>query len=133
MALVDKSQMKLLKKLISKKPSKYRNVKTTVDGIRFDSKKEAMRWLELKSMEQRGEIGNLARQTTVEILVNGLLICKWIADFTYTDARGIHQYEDTKGVGLKVKGRKRFTTKTEAYRIKKKLLLAVYGITIKEV
>ena len=40
-------------------PSKYRNTKTEVDGILFDSKKEAARWLELKALEAAGKIGFL--------------------------------------------------------------------------
>jgi len=42
--------------------SKYRNRKTVVDGITFDSKREAARWQELKLLERAGEITELERQ-----------------------------------------------------------------------
>ena len=48
--------------------SKYNSRKTTVDGITFDSKKEARRYLVLKQMEQDGEIKNLRLQVPVELV-----------------------------------------------------------------
>ena len=48
--------------------SKYNSRKTTVDGITFDSKKEARRYLVLKKMEQDGEIKNLRLQVPVELV-----------------------------------------------------------------
>ena len=47
--------------------SKYRNKKTQVDGIWFDSKKEAERYLELKALEQKGEIRKLKLQPVYEL------------------------------------------------------------------
>lgn len=47
---------------------KYRNKEVTVDGIPFDSKKEAHRYLELKRQEEAGEIEELQRQTVFELI-----------------------------------------------------------------
>ena len=101
--------------------SKYHNKKIqTPDGI-FDSKKEYERWLELKIMERAGVISGLTRQQRFEIIpkVKKQRACYYIADFCYTQG-GKPVVEDCKGV------------RTEAYKIKKKLMLWRYGIEIKE-
>lgn len=96
--------------------SKYRAKKTTVDGIRFDSKKEAARYCELKRLEQVGEIERLELQPKFELLpsfvYNGTKIrgIVYRADFSfYRD--GVRIIEDVKGF------------KTKEYLIKKKYLL----------
>ena len=104
-----------------KKPNKYRAVKTEVDGITFDSKKEAKRYEKLRDMVEEGAISHLALQPEFPIVINGQKICKYKADFTYISKYGHDVYEDVKGV------------KTAAYRIKKKLVEALYGIRITEV
>jgi hypothetical protein len=107
------------------KPSKYRNKKVTIHGILFDSQKEANRYLELKSREQKGEIEHLKLQETFKIVINGQLICKYIADFVYHDLeRKKVIVEDVKSV---------FTAKNEVYRLKKKLMKAVNNIEITEI
>ena len=99
--------------------SKFGNVKTQVDGITFDSKLEAARWQELLLEQRAGEVSNLRRQVSYPLVVNGTLVCRYVADFVYTKA-GEEIIEDSKGMA------------TDAYRIKKKLMLACHGITIKE-
>lgn len=109
--------------------SKYHAQKTTVDGVAFDSKKEARRYLELKLLERAEEIKDLERQKKFVLIpaqkINGKVAereCSYIADFTYTDCRtGEMIVEDTKGF------------RTKEYIIKRKLLLQNYGIKIKEV
>jgi hypothetical protein len=106
------------------KQSKYRNVKTTVDGITFASKREANRYAELKLMKQAGEIIDLVLQIRYPIVVNDVKICTYIADFVYFDvASGRYVVEDAKSKA----------TMTPAYRIKKKLMKAIYDIDIQEV
>lgn len=107
---------------------KYRNKKVAVDGIVFDSKREANRWCELSLLERAGQIHNLERQTPFELIpaqrINGKVVeraCKYIADFTYHLPDGTYVVEDTKGV------------KTKDYIIKRKLMLRVFGIRIQEV
>ena len=48
--------------------NKYHAVKTQVDGIIFDSMKEAVRWQELKLLEKAGKIANLERQVPYELI-----------------------------------------------------------------
>src|SRR3990167_5299112 len=67
------------------RPSKYRNVATTVDGIRFASKAEARRYTELKLLERAGEIISLRRQVAFPIAINGEHVCHYVADFEYQE------------------------------------------------
>lgn len=88
-----------------RKPSrnKYGARKTLVGEVKFDSKKEAGRWIELQFLERAGEISDLSRQVKVELLgQNGPLLTrtgrkmKLTFDFAYReDGRLI--YEDAKG------------------------------------
>src|SRR5689334_5102470 len=86
------------------KPSKYRNKKTEVDGILFDSKKEAKRWIELKLMQQAGQITDLRLQHLFPLIVNGVTVGEYRADFTYmrlnyphAGFHGLFTVEDVKG------------------------------------
>ena len=122
---------------------KYGNTKVIVDGIQFDSKREAARYQELKLLERAGVISFLQRQTKFQLIPDqhapsnavytkgprkgqrkpGKLLeheCSYIADFCYIQ-NGETVVEDAKGY------------RTEVYRIKKKLMLERYGIQIKEV
>lgn len=104
---------------------KYNNKPTVVDGIKFDSIDESLRYLQLKSMQQAGEIEYLELQPKFPLKVNGQLICNYFADFRYyCRTRGKMIVEDVKG------GK---ATVTAVYRLKKKLMLAIYGIKIQEV
>lgn len=103
--------------------NKYGNKRVEVDGIRFDSKREAARWQELKLLERAGEIKGLERQVEYELIPKqpGERAVKYIADFRYIDHDGKTVVEDTKGV------------KTPVYILKRKLLLWVHGIRVVEV
>lgn len=106
-------------------PNKYRNVPTMIDGLAFDSKKEAARYQELKLLQHAGEIGAILLQPAFPIKVNDVFICSYYADFSYLVlASGAMVYEDVKS---------EITRKDKAYRIKKKLVEAIYGVTITEV
>jgi len=101
-----------------KKYSKYRNKKVTIDGIKFDSKKEAKRYSDLKILERVGKIENLELQPRFllqdKFTFNGKTIRKieYIADFQFYDIESkCIIVEDVKGM------------KTEVYKIKKKLFL----------
>ena len=124
--------------------SKYKAVKTTIDGITFDSKKEAKRYTELKLLEKAGMITHLELQPTYQIIINGVDICKYRADFRYFTVRAEErkQYTNSKGEWIvptktgdpegqiveDVKG-----YKTPLYRLKKKLVEASYpGTLIRE-
>ena len=119
--------------------SKYKSKKTEVGGIVFDSRKEAKRYKELVALEAAGAISDLERQVEFELIPaahepdvigpkggvkRGKLIerkCSYFADFVYIDQDGNKVVEDTKGM------------RTADYIIKRKLMLAVHGIRIKEV
>ena len=103
--------------------SKYKAKKTVVDGIVFDSLKEASYYRDLKLLEKAGEIYALELQPIFQIVVNGKKICKYYADFAYME-NGERKVVDVKSA---------FTRKNPVYRIKKKLVEAIYGTEITEV
>ena len=94
---------------------------TAPDGQKFDSVKEYHRWGVLRLLERAGKISDLKRQVSFELIPKqeGERACTYVADFVY--------YEDGKMVVEDCKG-----FKTDVYRLKKKLLLWVHGIHIKE-
>ena len=120
------------------KKSKYHAKKVVIDGITFDSKKEGKRYKQLVEMQEKGEISNLQRQVKYLLIPaqrepstigprggikKGKLLereCSYIADFVY-DMNGSKVVEDTKGM------------RTTEYIIKRKLMLYVHKIKIKEV
>ncbi len=117
--------------------SKYGNKKITVKGVTFDSSKEYRRFCELSLLERAGKIADLQRQVKFVLVPaqyepdtigvrggvkRGKLIereISYIADFTYN--------QDGKAVVEDVKG-----FKTADYIIKRKLMLYIHGIRIKE-
>src|SRR5947208_1083911 len=84
-----------------KSPHKYRAKPTMVDGIRFDSKKEAERYKVLKMLEKANKISHLKVHPIWPITFNGVFICDVELDFSYgRDEEFI--YEDCKGVDTPV-------------------------------
>ena len=118
--------------------SKYNNRKVRRDGLTFDSKKEHKRYNELLLLEQAGEIANFRRQVKFVLIPTqrepsqigtrggvkkGKLLereCSYIADFVYSQ-NGKMVVEDTKGI------------RTKDYIIKRKLMLYVHNIRVREV
>jgi hypothetical protein len=102
--------------------SKYHSVKTTVEGIRFDSKREAARYVELRTLLAAGCIQKLELQPEFQLVVStGKSVGKYRADFRYYDVDKLEWIvEDVKGV------------RTPVYRLKKKIVEEVYGIDIVE-
>ena len=105
------------------KYNKYNAKKTEFMGYKFDSKCEAERYGQLASMQMAGVVEDLERQVKFDIIVNDHKICKYIADFVYilTHENGKKEkiIEDAKGV------------QTTDFKIKKKLMKAVFDIEIK--
>jgi hypothetical protein len=107
--------------------NKYKNIKTNVDGITFDSKKEAGRYIELKMLLKAGEISDLQLQVPYELMptikLEGQTFrgIKYVADFVYKDKDGKTVVEDAKGM------------RTDVYKMKKKLMAYIHKIVIKEV
>ena len=118
--------------------SKYGAKKITVNGRTFDSQKEYKRFCELSLLLRAGAITELRRQVTFELIPaqresdtvgvrggvkRGKVIeqaVKYVADFVYRE-NGKLIVEDTKGF------------RTKDYIIKRKLMLWVHGIRIKEI
>lgn len=94
----------------------------------YASRKEHRRANELRLLQRAGVISGLREQVPYELIpaqrtADGKLLerpCRYVADFVYTDKDGNTVVEDTKGV------------RTDVYRIKRKLMLHVYGIRITE-
>jgi hypothetical protein len=103
------------------KRSKYGNVPTERKGIVFHSKAEAERYEELLLMEQGGVISWLEVQPRYPLEVNGVRIGVYIGDFQYVEDGSVI-VEDVKG-----------GASTPVYRLKKKLVKAIYGVEIREV
>ena len=108
--------------------SKYGNRKVVRDGLTFDSVKEYRRFCELRLLEKAGQITNLQRQVKFELIpsqrIDGKVVeraCNYTADFTYYSNGNQYIVEDTKGF------------RTKDYIIKRKLMLRVFGIRIKEI
>lgn len=111
------------------KKQKYHARKTYIDNIKFDSKKEAKRYLELRDKLAKKEIEQLRLQVKYDLLPKqvdekGKCLerkCTYMADFVYIDKKtGKEVVEDCKGM------------KTPEYKLKKKMMLFFYGIRIFE-
>ena len=76
--------------------SKHKNQWTTIDGKRFQSKAEASRYVQLRLLEQTSRIANLERQIRYDLIVGGILVTRYIADFRYVE-NGKEVVEDVKG------------------------------------
>ena len=135
--LPPKYQQQVLEKLNQqakpeRKPSKMRNIKTDLAGIKFDSKKEAARFQELKILEDTGQIRNLRLQvdfTLQEAYTTNtgkrIRAIRYKADFTYeepTEEGWVRIVEDVKGN----------PKRTKEYAMKRKLLQDRFGIAIRE-
>jgi hypothetical protein len=94
----------------------------TVDSIRFASSGEARYWSQLKLRQLAGEIDDLERQVRFPLVVNGVPVTTYIADFRHrVVATGEIVVSDFKGF------------LTPEYKIKRALMLAIHGITITEI
>lgn len=93
--------------------SKYKAVPTVVDGVRFASKAEAKRDAELQLLAKAGKIHCLERQPRYRLVVNGVKVCAYVADWRYFEGNR-EVIEDKKGV------------QTPAFKIKWALAKALY-------
>ena len=106
----------------TRRPNKYFAKKTVALGLKFDSRWEAERWGQLKSMERAGIVTQLERQIKYELSINDVKICDYIADFRYLleEEDGLSKLviEDAKGI------------LTPEFKLKKKMMKAIHGIDI---
>ena len=105
--------------------NKYNAKKTVYNGELYDSKAEASFAAKLdiarKAKEASERVVEIERQPKFPIEIEGEKICTYKGDFLVTYANGDVKLYDVKGVA------------TPVYRLKKKLVEAIYGITIIEV
>jgi len=123
-------------------PSKYRNVKTVIDGLKFDSKREAAIYAELRMREKAGEIRNLLCQVRMPLFAPDLacvgegpfdvatvpalvVVADYIADFTFLE---LHEGDWRKVIADAKGGRN-----TQMFTLKKKWLELQQGIEIREI
>lgn len=133
-AWTDYAKRLATKQPASPKPAKYRNVKVHVDGITFDSLREAARYSELKLLQSAGLIRDLEVHPVYALQVLELTettappwvihtIGIYTADFRFWDTQNnVCMVEDVKSP----------PTRTEAYQLRKKHVEAQYGIVITE-
>lgn len=103
-----------------RKKSKYNSKIVEYDGYKFHSVKECNRYKELQLLVKYNHITELKLQVPFELIVNGNIVEKYIADFTYIDDKGNYIVEDCKGF------------RTSDYKRKNKWMKSVHGITIFE-
>ena len=112
--------------------NKFNAQKIELDGMTFDSKKEHKRYIELKAMQQRGEIFSLEHHTKFELAPKTKIegekrakpALRYFADFTYYISTGEYIVEDVKSAA---------TRKLASYRNKKHLMKTVFNIDVREV
>lgn len=101
------------------KRSKYGSKRTLFDGILFDSKAEAQYYANLKLRERAGEVTDINRQRWYDLMVNGVLVARYRADFVFFDREACaRRIVDVKGVV------------TREFSIKKKLMKACHGLEV---
>lgn len=84
------------------KPAKYGAIRCEFSGMQFDSRLELRRWHQLTAMQTLGEISHLERQVRFPLMVNGVKLGDYIADFKYVSRPNFEPckivIEDAKGV-----------------------------------
>ena len=102
--------------------------KVALDGMEFDSRREANRYAELKLLQRAGEISDLRTQVRYTLIPGQRKpsggtehAVTYTADFVYRDKSGREIVEDAKGV------------RTQQYIIRRKLMLYVHGLEVIEV
>lgn len=106
------------------KVGKFKSIPHFIDGIRFDSQKEAAYYGTLKLRMKAGDIKSFRRQVRYKIEINGIKITTYVADFVVLNWDGTKEIIDVKSS---------FTKTLAPYRMKKQLMLALYRVIIKEV
>lgn len=102
--------------------NKYNAIKTTIDNVTFDSKKEGARYIQLKLEQKNGDIKDLELQPRFTLLEAGINSMgkkyrkiEYVADFKYYDVKeGLWCVEDVKGM------------RTDVYKIKVKLFWSMF-------
>jgi hypothetical protein len=106
--------------------AKYGNRKvTTPDGLTFDSQREHGEWVKLEALARKGVIQELQRQVPFDLVVNGIKVCRYVADFVWMEVHGAHESEQWRVVA-DAKG-----YITAEFKLKAKLFKALHGCDIR--
>lgn len=109
---------------LTAKPRKYRNKPKLVDGYKFDSRKEAKRYGELVLMQRAGEIWGLEVHPKFNLIVNGHMVGRYTGDFAYYPRQQFKKtVEDCKSEATK---------RIRDWPMRKRLMLAIHGIEVRE-
>jgi len=115
----------ILRSTLPPPKSKYRNIKTKVEGVTFDSKGELKRWVQLCLMQENGLISDLKRQVRYELCPPIKLAgekrasaVKYVVDFQYVTDKGELRLEDLKGFD------------TPVSRLKRRLVKHLHGLDV---
>lgn len=103
--------------------NKFRNCPVTVDGEHYDSKREMLYHMDLKNLQRAGQITSLKRQTRFPLEINGVKIGAYFADFEFIE-NGRRRVIDVKSP---------ITARNPVFRLKKKLVKALHGVTVEVV
>lgn len=113
-----------------KPKAKYNNKPITTNDGKFDSYGEYRYWLKLNqqrnAVNPSERITNIERQKTFRFVVNGVLICKYVADFVIQYANGNEEIHDFKNPYL-ITGKGKSTPAASVFRYKQKLMQALYN------
>lgn len=101
--------------------SKYGNVSSEVDGLKFDSIKEAKYYGQCKMRVMAGDLKKFDFHVSYPIIVNGVKICSYEADFVLYHPDGTVSVIDVKS---------KATEGLPVFRLKQKLMLAVHKINV---
>ena len=113
---------KTLGKVVKKRGNKFNAVKTTVGYDTFDSKREATEWEYLLSLQRLQEVEHLERQKKFDLVVNGVKIASYKADFAFFDViQRRYRVIDVKSVA---------TAKRRDFVLIKKLMRAIHKIEV---
>ena len=100
--------------------TKYLNKKCEYQNIKFDSLKERNFYIYLKQLEEKGTIRDLKLQVKFPVVIGSKRICSYVSDFTYYDEFGYHVVDVKSPI----------TAKNPVFRLKKKLVEALYNFDI---
>jgi hypothetical protein len=107
------------------KRPKYGNRKVTVDGLNFDSQREATLFMQYRMLEKAGQITHLEQHPVYKLVVNGAKVGRITPDFQFRELDGTLKVYDVKSPA---------TAKTEAFRLRKRVFEALYpGVVIEVV
>ena len=127
------SKLEVERALYGRRGPKIRATKREVDGIIFDSTREAERYTELKLLQRAGEISKLQAHPLFFFIVNGVQVGRYRPDFSFIDSRGMVRIEDVKPHKASPKTGKMLPVVNREFGLKCKLMEACFGLVVEVV